>query len=135
MKYRLYVSGCCDNTRDLESYMGIGGVILSDNSEEFNFSKGAGKGTAIEAHIHAIIYGIQELSNNVDVSGIEVYSTNLMIINYMNNKIIEIPSKLKPIIKSLVELTENIKIDIYYNYYDIYEYRYVRNLAEEALSM
>lgn len=133
MKYKLYVSGCCNNTRNLDSDMGIGGVILNDNCKEVIFSKDVGKGTVIEAHVHAILYGIEEIISNGDVSSIEVYSTNLMIINYMNNKIIDIPIRIKPIIRNLMEFTEKLKLSINYEYLEVNDYKYVRNLAEEAL--
>ena len=112
MKYRLYVSGCCNDTRDLDSDIGIGGVILSDNCKEIIFSKGVGKGTVIEAHVYAILYGIQVIISNGDVSNIEVYSTILMIINYMKNKSIEIPIRLKSILGKLTEFIETLKIGI-----------------------
>ena len=57
MKYRLYVSGYCSDTRDLQSNMSIGGVILSNNSER-EFSQMIGEGTLLESHVYAIIYGI-----------------------------------------------------------------------------
>lgn len=135
MKYRLYVSGFCNETRNLESNMGIGGVILNDNGKEMAFSKYVGRGTTIEAHIYGIIYGINEVIKDEKVSSLTIYSTNLMIINYLNKKNVKIPNKIEISMRKLMELTKNLEIVINYEYFEVNEYKYVRNLAEEALEI
>lgn len=39
MKYSLYVTGKCNDTRSFQSNIGIGGVILNNNGNEISFSK------------------------------------------------------------------------------------------------
>lgn len=134
MKYRLYVSGYCSDTRDLQSNMSIGGVILSNNSER-EFSQIIGEGTLLESHVYAIIYGINEILKNDKVTSIDVYSTNLMIINYMNGMNIEVPKNTKLIIEKLVKLIDEVKVDIKFEYFDGNEYRYVKSLAVDALGI
>ena len=134
MKYRLYVSAYCSNTRALESNMSIGGVILSNNSER-EFSKIIGNGTLLESHVHAIEYGINEILKNDEVTSIDVYSTNLMIINYMNGIYIELPKKTKLIIEKLVKLIESVMVNIRFEYFDGNEYKYVKSLAVDALGV
>lgn len=134
MKYRLYVSGYCSDTRDLQSNMSIGGVILSNNSER-EFSQIIGEGTLLESHVYAIIYGINEILKNDKVTSIEVYSTNLMIINYMNGMNIEVPKNTKLIIEKLVKLIDEVKVNIKFEYFDGNEYRYVKSLAVDALGI
>lgn len=134
MKYRLYVSGYCSDTRDLQSNMSIGGVILSNNSER-EFSQIIGEGTLLESHVYAIIYGIDEILKNDKVTSIDVYSTNLMIINYMNSMNIELPKNAKLIIEKLVKLIDNVEVNIKFEYFDGNEYKYVKNLAVDALGI
>ncbi|MBD7915364.1 hypothetical protein H9660_09410 [Clostridium sp. Sa3CUN1] len=134
MKYRLYVSGYCSDSRALQSNMSIGGVILSSDTEK-EFSEIVGKGTLLESHVYAIIYGIDEILKNNKVTSIEVYSTNLMIINYINNMNIEIPINAKLIMKKLVKLIKDIEVDIKFEYFEGTEYKYVKNLAIDALEV
>ena len=134
MKYRLYVSGYCSDTRDLQSNMSIGGVILSNNSER-EFSQIIGEGTLLESHVYAIIYGINEILKNDKVTSIDVYSTNLMIINYMNSMNIELPKNAKLTIEKLVKLIDDVEINIKFEYFDGNEYKYVKNLAVDALGI
>lgn len=134
MKYRLYVSGYCSDTRDLQSNMSIGGVILSNNSER-EFSQMIGEGTLLESHVYAIIYGINEILKNDKVTSIDVYSTNLMIINYMNSMNIELPKNAKLTIEKLVKLIDDVEINIKFEYFDGNEYKYVKNLAVDALGI
>ncbi|MDV4152698.1 ribonuclease H family protein [Clostridium sp. AL.422] len=135
MKYRLYVSGFCNETRNYESNMGIGGVILNDNGYEKVFSKEIGKGSIIEAHIHGIIYGINEAIKAEKISDLTVYSTNLMIINYLKMKNVEVPRKIEDLIDKILKESEKLKITINYEYFEANEYKYVRNLAEEAIKI
>lgn len=135
MKYRLYVSGFCNNTRNLISSMGIGGVILNDRGEEKVFSEMIGKGTIIEAHGYAILHGLNEIIKDKTAKSINVYSTNLLIIDYLNKKNVELPMKTKELIEKNLEILENNKISIKYEYFEVNDYVYVRNLAEEAIKV
>lgn len=135
MKYRLYVSGFCNETRNSESSMGIGGVILNDTGYERIFSKYLGKGTILEAHVYGILHGISEVSKDEKISELTIYSTNLMIINYLNKKSVEMPKKIENLAKKLIKSIENLEITINYEYFEINDYKYVRNLAEEAIKI
>lgn len=135
MKYRLYVSGFCNEARNLESNMGIGGVILNDKGDEKIFSEDIGRGTAIEAHIYSIMYGINEIIKDENISSLTVYSTNLMIINYLNKKSVEIPKRAEVLIEKLINYLDSLKFSIKYEYLEGNEYKYVRSLAEEALKV
>ena len=135
MKYRLYVSGFCNETRKPESCVGIGGVILNDLGYERIFSKYVGKGTMIEANIQGILYGINHIINEENLSDLTVYSTNIMLINYLNKNNVEIPRNVVELTNNLIKLVENLKFKVNYEYFEVNEYNYVRNLAKEALKI
>lgn len=135
MKYRLYVSGFCNNTRNLQSSMGIGGVILNDRGEEKVFSEMIGKGTIMEAHCYAILHGINEILNDKTAKFINVYSTNLLIIDYLNKKNVKLPMKAETLLEKILEILDTAKISIKYEYFEVNDYVYVRNLAEEAIKV
>lgn len=135
MKYRLYVSGFCNERKKSESSMGIGGVILNDTGYEKIFSKYLGKGTTLEANVYGIIHGINEVKKDERIRDLTIYSTNLMIINYLNKKNVEMPNKIESLAKKLIKDIENLEITIKYEYFEINEYKYVRNLAEEAIKI
>lgn len=135
MKYRLYVSGFCNATKNLQSTMGIGGVILNDRGEEKVFSEMLGEGTIIEAHAYAILHGINEIIKDKTAKCINVYSTNLLIIDYLNNKNVELPMTTKELLEKNLEILDNAKIIIKYEYFEVNDYVYVRNLAEEAIKV
>ena len=135
MKYRIYVSGFRKETRNSESSMGIGGVILNDTGYEKIFSKYVGKGTVLEAHVYGILHGINEISKDEKISDLTIYSTNLMIINFLNKKNVEMPKRIENLTKKLMKAIEDLEISINYEYFEINEYKYVRNLAEEAIKI
>jgi len=135
MKYRLYVSGFSNETRSFAGKMSIGGVILKDNDYEKVFSRDIGRGSIIEAHIYGIIYGINEVSKDENVSSLTVYSTNLMIVNYLNSRNIRIPERIEGLIENLIKSVEDFKFEINYEYFEVSDYTYVRSLAEEALKV
>ena len=133
MKYKLYVSGFCSETRNFESSMGIGGVILNDEGDEKVFSKYLGKGTITEAHIHGILYGIDKVIKDNSLSELTIYSTNMMIINLLNRKNVEIPNRIEELTKELIKKVHKLEFKVNYEYFEVNEYKYVRNLAEEAM--
>ncbi len=135
MKYRLYVSGFCNETRNSESSMGIGGVILNDTGYENIFSKYVGKGTILEANIYGILHGINEISKYEKISDLTIYSTNLMIINFLNKENVEMPKRIENLTKKLIKSIENLEMSINFEYFEINEYKYVGNLAKESIKI
>ena len=135
MKYRLYVSGFCNERKKSECSMGIGGVILNDTGYEKIFSKYLGKGTTLEANVYGIIHGINEVKKDERIRDLTIYSTNLMIINYLNKEKVEMPKKIESLAKNLIKDIEKLEITIKYEYFEINDYKYVRNLAEEAIKI
>lgn len=133
MKYSLYVTGKCNDTRNFQSNIGIGGVILNNEGIEVSFSKNVGKGTCVEAHIYGLVHGITEILKNKDADTIDIYVSNMNIVNYFNGKDIEVNSRTEILLSNLNNLIKILKIDIYFEYFEVNEYNYVRNLAEEAL--
>ena len=135
MKYRLYVNGKCKNTRNFQSDIGIGGVILSDHGEEISFSRNVGVGTCSEAQIYAILQGIYEISKFNNATSIIVYVSNLMLVEYLNGREHEVSPGTEVLANRLNNLVEGLGIRIYYEYFEVNEYNYVRTLAEDALKL
>ena len=133
MKYRLYVTGKCNDTRSFQSNIGIGGVILNNNGNEISFSKKVGRGTCIEAHIYGLVHGISEILKYSDAENIDAYVSNMNIVNYFKGKEIEINSRTEILLSNLKNLIKTLRLDINFEYLEVNEYNYVRNLAEEAL--
>ncbi|MCR1952647.1 MULTISPECIES: reverse transcriptase-like protein [Clostridium] len=135
MKYRLYVNGKCKNTRNFQSDIGIGGVILSDHGEETSFSRNVGVGTCSEAQIYAILQGIDEISKFNNATSIIVYVSNLMLVEYLNGRKLDVSPGTEILVNRLNNLMKNLKISIYYEYFEVNDYNYVRTLAEDALEL
>lgn len=133
MKYSLYVTGKCNDTRNFQSNIGIGGVILNNYGEEVPFSKKVGMGTCIEAHIYGLVHGISEILKYSDAENIDVYVSNMNIVNYFKENDIEINSRTEILLSNLKNLIKTLRLDINFEYLEVNEYNYVRNLAEEAL--
>lgn len=135
MKYRLYVNGKCKNTRKLTGSIGIGGVIISDDGKEISFSKTLGAGTCCEAQIYAVFYGIEEILKFNDAEDINVYLSNLALVNYLNGENSEISNNSKILAKKLKEYINKLKVRIIFGYFDVRDYLYVSSLAEEAIKL
>lgn len=133
MKYSLYVTGKCNDTRSFQSNIGIGGVILNNNGKEVSFSQKVGRGTCIEAHIYGLVHGISEILKYSDSENIDVYVSNMNIVNYFKGNDIEINSRTEILLSNLKNLIRTLRLDINFEYFEVNEYNYVRNLAEEAL--
>lgn len=55
------------------------------------------------------------------------------IVNYFKGKEIEINSRTEILLSNLKNLIKTLRLDINFEYLEVNEYNYVRNLAEEAL--
>lgn len=135
MKYRLYVNGKCKNTRNFQSDIGIGGVILSDHGEEISFSRNVGVGTCSEAQIYAVLEGIDVISKFNNVTSITVYVSHLMLVEYLNGKKHEVSLGTEILVNRLKSIIKSLEISIYYEYFEVNDYNYVRTLAEDALKI
>ncbi|GAA0086175.1 hypothetical protein UT300007_26140 [Clostridium sp. CTA-7] len=135
MKYRLYVNGRCKNSRNFQSDIGIGGVILSDEGKEISFSRNIGIGTCCEAQIYAIFYGIDEILKQNNVTSITVYLSNLMVVDYLNGNKLYLNPSTEILVNKLINFIETLEICIYFKYFEVNEYNYVRTLAEDAINL
>ena len=54
---------------------------------------------------------------------------------FLNKKNVEMPKKIESLTNKLIKSIENLEISINYEYFEINEYKYVRNLAEEAIKI
>lgn len=135
MKYRLYVNGKCKNTRNFQSDIGIGGVILNDHGEEISFSRNVGVGTCSEAQIYAVLQGVDEISKLNNATSIIVYVSNLMLVEYLNGNKVEVSPSTEILVNRLSSIVESLGISIYYEYFEVNDYNYVRTLAEDALKL
>jgi hypothetical protein len=135
MKYRLYVNGKCKNYRSFQSNIGIGGVILNDYGDETSFSRNVGTGTCCEAQIYAILYGIDIISKSKDAESVTVYISNLMLVDYLNEKHIDISASTEMLVDKLKIFIKSLKLNVNFEYFDVSEYSYVRSLAEDAIEL
>ena len=135
MEYRLYVNVKCNNPRNLKSNIGIGGVILNSRGEQISYSKDFGLGTCCEAHIYGILEGIDKILELKDVDKITIYSSNLMLTEYFNNRQTNINSHLRELSNNLKDYISKINVNVEFNYFDYSEYNYVSLLAEDAINL
>lgn len=135
MNYRLYVNGKCRNPRSFQGDIGIGGVILKDNGTEISFSKNLGIGTCCEAQVYAVLNGIYEIMKFNDASDVKVYISNLMLVDYLNGKKVDINSGTEYLLSKLKNIVNNLKVSLRFEYFEVNDYNYVRTLAEDAINL
>lgn len=135
MKYRLFVNGRSKNTRDCKSDIGIGGVIINEAGEQISFSKNMGIGTCSEAQIYAVMHGIDNILKLNNATDITVYLSNLMLVEYLNGKKLQLSAGTSILANRLRGYTQNFNISINFEYFDFSEYNYVVGLAEDAINL
>lgn len=135
MNYKLYVNGKCESPRSFNANMGIGGVILNEYGKEISFSKNVGIGTCCEAQVYAVLNGLYEILKFKDASSINIYISNLMLVNYLNEKEIDISSSNKALFLKLKDIIGEININMRFEYFEVNDYNYIRTLAEDAVNL